>query len=153
MPNTFSQLYIQIVFAVKNRNYLIDASWEENLYRYISGVVTNKDQKILAINGMPDHIHLLIRIRPSCCIADLVREIKKSSDLYVKEQQFTPHKFQWQDGYGAFSYNYSEVERVTNYIHNQKEHHKKKKFKEEYIHLLNEMQIEFEEEYLFDWIT
>ncbi len=102
MPGTFSQIYIQVVFAVKSRDCLIHSSWEEELYKYISGIVKNKEQKMLAINGMPDHIHFLIGMRPSCCLSDLVREIKKSSNDFVKEKKFSKFKFQWQEGYGAF---------------------------------------------------
>jgi REP element-mobilizing transposase RayT len=102
MAGTFSQIYIQIVFAVKNRNGLIHQSWEEELYKYITGIVTNKEQKMLAINGMPDHIHILIGMRPSCCLSDLVREIKKSSGNYINEKKLSKNTFEWQAGYGAF---------------------------------------------------
>lgn len=152
MPGTFSQIYIQIVFAVKGRDSLIQASWEEELYKYISGIVKNKEQKILAINGMPDHIHMLIGMRPSCCLSDLVREIKKSSNEFVKEKKFSKHKFNWQEGYGAFSYSHSNLDNVIGYIMNQKEHHKKKTFKEEYLNFLNKFEIEHKPDYLFEWI-
>ncbi len=102
MSGTFSQIYIQLVFAVKGRNSLISNLWEEELYKYITGIVRNKEQKMLAINGMPDHIHLFIGMKPSCCLSDLVREIKKSSNNFINEKKFTDFKFQWQEGYGAF---------------------------------------------------
>lgn len=152
MPGTFSQIYIQVVFAVKGRGSLIHSSWEEELYKYISGIVKNKDQKMLAINGMPDHIHFFIGMRPSCCLSDLVREIKKASNEFIKEKRFTKSKFQWQEGYGAFSYSHSALDNVIKYIRNQKEHHKKQTFKEEYIEFLDKFQIEFKNEYLFEWI-
>ncbi len=152
MSSTFSQIYIQVVFAVKCRESLIQHNWEEELYKYISGIVRNKEQKMLAINGMPDHIHFLIGIKPSCCLSDLVREIKKSSNDFIKEKQFTKNKFQWQEGYGAFSYSHSNLDNVIGYIHNQKEHHKKKSFKDEYIDFLTKFKIEFKNEYLFEWI-
>lgn len=152
MPGTFSQIYIQIVFAVKGRDSLINATWEEELYKYISGIVKNKGQKMLAINGMPDHIHFLIGMKPSCCLSDLVRETKKSSNDFIKEKKFSKLKFQWQEGYGAFSYSHSNLDNVIKYIMNQKEHHKKQTFKDEYLSFLKKFEIEFKDEYLFEWI-
>ena len=152
MAGTFSQIYIQIIFAVKGRQSLIQAAWEQELYKYITGIITNKGQKLLAINGMPDHIHIFIGMRPACYLADLVREIKKSSNDFVKEKKFTKFNFQWQDGYGAFSYSHSSLDNVIRYIGNQKEHHRKKTFKEEYKEFLTLFQIEHKDEYLFEWI-
>lgn len=152
MAGAFSQIYIQVVFAVKGRDSLIHKFWEEELYKYITGIVRNKEQKMLAINGMPDHLHFFIGMKPSCCLSDLVREIKKASNDFIKEKKFTKFKFQWQEGYGAFSYSHSNLDNVIKYIMNQKEHHKKKTFKEEYIEFLNKFEIEFKEEYLFEWI-
>jgi REP element-mobilizing transposase RayT len=152
MPGTFSQIYIQIVFAVKGRDSLIHSSWEEELYKYITGIVRNKEQKMLAINGMPDHIHFLIGMKPSCCLSDVVREVKKSSNDFIKEKKLSQYKFNWQEGYGAFSYSHSNLDNVIGYIMNQKEHHNKKTFKEEYIEFLNEFEIEHKPEYLFEWV-
>lgn len=152
MPGTFSQIYIQVVFAVKSRDSLIHSSWEEELYKYITGIVRNKEQKMLAINGMPDHIHFLIGMKPSCCLSDLVREVKKSSNDFIKEKKFSKHKFNWQEGYGAFSYSHSSLDNVIAYVVNQKEHHKKITFKEEYLEFLKKFEIEFKDEYLFEWI-
>jgi len=152
MAGTFSQIYIQVVFAVKGRENLIHFSWEEELYKYISGIITNKGQKLLAINGMPDHIHILMGIRPSCCLSDLVREIKKASNGFIHQKKFVRGKFQWQEGYGAFSYSHSALDNVIGYIQNQKEHHRKKIFKEEYKEFLTQYQIEHKDEYLFTWI-
>lgn len=151
MPGTFSQIYIQIVFAVKGRQSLIHAPWEEELFKYITGIVQNKEQKMLAINGMPDHIHVLIGMKPNCCLSDLIREIKKSSNEFIKSRKFC-NEFSWQEGYGAFSFSHSQLNNVINYILNQKEHHKKKTFKEEYLQLLQKLELKFEEKYLFDWI-
>jgi putative transposase len=106
---------------------------------------------MLAINGMPDHIHFLIGLRPNCCLSDLIREIKKASNDYIREQGFTKLKFNWQEGYGAFSYGYWDIQTVINYINNQKIHHQKKSFKEEYLEFMNEFKIPYEEKYLFDW--
>ena len=152
MPGTFSQIYIQVVFAVQNRDYLIQPSWEEELYKYISGITKNKGQKMLAINGMPDHIHFLIGMKPSCCLSDLVREIKKSSNEFITEKKFSKFKFNWQEGFGAFSYSHSHVDSVIKYILNQKTHHKKRTFKAEYLDFLKKFDIEFKDEYLFNWI-
>ncbi|MDP2188397.1 MAG: IS200/IS605 family transposase [Sphingobacteriaceae bacterium] len=143
---------IQIVFAVKFRQCLIHPSWEAELYKYITGIVTNKGQKMLAINGMPDHIHILIGMRPSCCLSDLVREIKKASNDFVNSQGYTKNKFRWQEGFGAFSYSENDLHRVINYVLNQKEHHKKKSFREEYKAFLEEFQVDHQDEYLFEWL-
>jgi REP element-mobilizing transposase RayT len=150
--STYSQIYIQLVFAVKGRTSLIGASWEEELFKYITGIITKKDQKLLAINGMPDHIHILIGMKPTCCLSDLVREVKKASNAFVKEKKFVTFKFDWQEGYGAFSYSHSALDNVIAYIQNQKEHHKKKTFKQEYIEFLKKFEVEYEEKYLFEWI-
>ncbi|MCO5231438.1 MAG: IS200/IS605 family transposase, partial [Chitinophagales bacterium] len=153
MSGTFSQIYIQIVFAVKGRESLIHTSWEEELYKYITGIIRNKGQKLLAINGMPDHIHILIGMKPTCCLSDLVREIKKSSNEFIKDKGFIKYKFNWQEGYGAFSYSQSALDNVIAYIENQKQHHTTKTFKQEYIEFLEKFKIEYKDEYLFDWIN
>lgn len=152
MADSYTQIYIHIIFAVKGRNSLINHSWEEQLYKYITGIVQNKEQKMLAINGMPNHLHFLIGMKPTCCLSDLVREVKKSSNDFIKENKFCPLKFQWQSGFGAFSYSHSQLDNVIVYIMNQKEHHNKKTFKEEYLGLLTKFNIEFKNDYLFDWI-
>lgn len=151
-PSTFSQLFIQVIFAVKGRESLILSSWEKQLYKYITGIVTNKDQKLIAINGMPDHLHILIGMKPSCQLSSLVREIKKSSNKWINDNGFVKGKFNWQTGYGAFSYSHSTLPHVINYIKNQKEHHRKKSFKEEYITFLQKFEIDFKEDYLFEWV-
>lgn len=152
MPGTFSQIYIHVVFAVKNRDSLIQSSWEERLYQYITGTVRNKGQKMLAINGVNNHIHFLIGMKPSCCLSDLVREVKKSSNEWIKENKLTKYRFSWQEGFGAFSYSQSQLDQVIKYVMSQDEHHKKKSFKEEYLDLLKKFEIEFDEKYLFEWI-
>ena len=152
MPNTFSQIYIQVIFAVKNRDSLINPEWEERLYKYITGIVLNKEQKMLAINGISNHLHFLIGMKPTCCLSDLVREIKKSSNDFIKESRFTKFTFNWQEGFGAFSYSHSQLNKVISYIANQKQHHKKKTFKEEYIELLRKFKIEFDAKYLFEFV-
>ncbi len=141
-----------MIFAVKGRDSLISLSWEAELYKYIAGIITNKGQKLVSINGMPDHIHILIGMKPNCCLSDLVREIKKSTNTFIKEKKFTRFNFQWQDGYGAFSYSHSALDNVIKYIENQKEHHKKTSFREEYVEFLNKYKVEYKDEYLFEWI-
>ncbi|MEZ4911932.1 MAG: IS200/IS605 family transposase [Saprospiraceae bacterium] len=152
MASTFSQIYIQTVFAVEHRDCLISPEWEDELYKYITGIVQNKGQKMLAINGMPDHIHIFIGMNPSCCLSDLVRELKKSSNDFIKEKNFTKFKFNWQKGYGAFSYSHSAIDNVVKYVMNQKEHHKKQTFKDEYLDFLNKFQIKYKNKYLFKLI-
>lgn len=149
--STFSQIYIHVVFAVKGRESLIKSEWEERLFQYITGIVQNKEQKMLAINGMPDHIHFLIGMKPACALSDLVREVKKASNDFIKENSLSKFKFNWQEGYGAFSYSHSQLDDVIKYIMNQKEHHKKQSFKEEYISFLEKFCIEYKPEYLFEW--
>jgi putative transposase len=151
MANTYSQIYIQVVFAVQNRKSLIEPSWEEDLYKYITGIVTNKGQKLIAINGIPDHIHIFLGMKPDCNLSNLVQEIKKSSDAFIKDSRFSPYKFNWQDGFGAFSYGHSQIDRVVKYILNQKIHHKKVTFKGEYLKLLELFEIPFKEQYLFEF--
>ena len=145
-------MYIQLVFAVKGRQCLIHNTWEEQLYKYITGIVQNKEQKILAINGMPDHIHIFFGMKPSCQISELVREIKKSTNSFINDNKLLRFPFFWQEGYGCFTYHHSQLDRMIAYVMNQKQHHTKKTFKEEYIDLLNEFNIRFDERYLFDWI-
>lgn len=149
---TFSQIYIQIVFAVRGRRSLIHSSWEDELFKYITGIIQNRGQKLLAINGVADHIHILIGMRPTCCLSDLVREVKKASTVFVNEKKFARTHFQWQNGYGAFSYSQSAMSNVIRYIERQKEHHRKKSFREEYVEFLKTYDISYQEMYLFEWI-
>ncbi|MBJ2123627.1 IS200/IS605 family transposase [Flavobacterium sp. IB48] len=150
MADTYSQLYIQIVFAVKGRQNLISKNWKNEIYKYITGIITNQKQKLIAINGMPDHIHILVGIKPNVSISDLVRDIKSSSSKFINEQKWINGKFEWQTGFGAFSYGHSQLTPVIKYIENQEEHHKTKTFKEEYIAFLKIFNIDFKNEYLFD---
>ena len=152
MPGTFSQIYIQIIFAVKNRDGLIRTTWEEELYKYITGIVREKQQKMLAINGTSDHIHFLIGMRPSCCLSNLVQEVKKSTNNFISEKKFCPFHFEWQQGYGAFSYSHSALDKMIGYIQNQKEHHRKRTFREEYVEFLEKFGVDFKEDYLFKWL-
>ncbi|WP_281634314.1 IS200/IS605 family transposase [Flavobacterium luteolum] len=150
MANTYSQLYIQIVFAVKGRQNLISKNWKDEIYKYIIGIIVNQKQKLIAIYGMPDHIHILVGIKPNVSISDLVRDIKSSSSKFINEQKWINGKFEWQTGFGAFSYGHSQLTSVIKYIENQEQHHKTKTFKEEYIAFLKLFNIDFKNEYLFN---
>lgn len=152
MAGTFSKIYLQIVFAVKGRKSLIKAHWENELYKYITGIVTNKGQKMLAINGAGDHIHIFIGFKASCYVPDLVREIKKSTNGWIKDKGFCKYGFEWQEGYGVFSYSCSDLDRIITYIRNQKEHHRIKTFDQEYREFLVEFNIDFRDEFLFEMI-
>jgi putative transposase len=152
LSNTYSQIYIQIVFAVQNKNSSIDYSWEERLYQYISSIVQNKGNKMIAINGMPDHIHMFVGLKPNQNTSDLVREIKKASTEFINSNKLSAFRFNWQEGYGAFSYSRSHIDNVYHYIMNQKSHHNKITFKDEYVEFLKKYEIEYDERYLFDWI-
>jgi REP element-mobilizing transposase RayT len=152
MPGTFSQLYIQLVFAVKGRENVIQKSWKDDLHKYIAGVIKGKDQKPIIVNGMPDHIHVFVGLRPAMAISDLVRDIKNNSSNFINDSRLVKGKFAWQEGYGAFSYAHSQLDTVYNYILNQEEHHKKKTFREEYIDFLQKFQVESTETYLFEWL-
>ncbi len=152
MANTYSQIYIQIVFAVKSRENLISKSQRTELHQYITGIVNNHHQKMLSIFAMPDHIHLLVALKPSTAISDLVRDIKSSSSKFINDKQWIEGKFRWQEGFGAFSYSRSQLDRVVKYILNQEKHHETKTFKEEYISFLDNFGIEYDEQFLFDWI-
>ncbi len=151
MANTNIDINIQLVFAVKNRNSLIGKSWRTQLNQYITGIVQNYGHKILRVNGMSDHIHIFIGYNVNQLIPDLIEEIKSSSNKFIRDNRFTPYKFEWQSGYGAFSYSHSDRNSVINYIINQQEHHHKKTFEEEYMGFLKEFEIEFKAPYLFDF--
>lgn len=153
MSNTFSQIHIHVVFSVQNRLSLISKQWEQRLYKYISGIIQNQGHKLIAINGMPDHIHILFGMRPNQSISELLRTIKSDSSRWINENKFVAGKFSWQEGYGAFSYARSEISNVAKYIENQELHHTQKTFIEEYITMLEEFEIEFDSKYIFKPIT
>jgi putative transposase len=151
MPGTYSKIYIQCVFAVKRRENLLQKPWRDEVFKYISGIITEKKQKSIIVNGVSDHIHIFFGLNPAMGISDLVRDIKNNSSKFINEQNFLNCKFAWQEGYGAFSYSPSHVDRVYKYIANQEEHHRNKTFKHEYVEFLNKYEIEHDEKYLFDW--
>ena len=152
MANTFSQIYIQTVFAVGNRESLIKPAFKEDLYKYITGIVRNQGQKLISINGMPDHIHILIGLKPAMALADLVREIKADSTNHINDNKWVRGRFNWQEGYGAFSYGHSQLSTIIRYIQNQEKHHQRRTFKSEYMTLLRRFDIAFDDKYVFDFL-
>jgi putative transposase len=152
MANTYTQIYLHIVFSVKGRQNLIQKKWKEELYKYICGIVNGKEQKVYAIGGVADHIHILVSIKPNIVISDLVRDIKANSSKWINEKRYVIGKFQWQEGFGAFSSAQSQLDVIITYINNQEKHHQNKTFKDEYLELLQKFNIEYDEKYLFEWI-
>jgi REP element-mobilizing transposase RayT len=152
MANSFTQLYVQMVFAVKNRQSLILPENKDKIEKYICGIASNVKCKPISIYCNPDHVHLLASIKPVVCIADVIRDIKSFSSRYINESHLVREHFEWQTGYGAFTYGQSQVDTVKAYIANQYNHHEKKTFKEEYLALLKAFQIEYDERYVFDWL-
>lgn len=152
MAGTYTQIYIQLVFAVRGRENLIPKQRKGELFKYISGIIKGKDQKSIIVNGMPDHIHAFVGLKPSMAISNLVRDIKNNSSNFINKQKWVRGKFSWQEGFGAFSYSNSQIENVYNYIVNQEKHHQKKTFREEYLEFLKKFEIEYNEKYLFEWI-
>jgi putative transposase len=151
MANTYTQIYIQVVFAVRNRATLISRQWKERLHKYITGIVQNKGHKLLAINSMPDHLHIFIGMKPDEPLSDLVRDVKRDSTNFVN-QEIKPHgKFAWQEGFGAFSYSRSDIDAVVKYILHQEEHHRRKTFREEYEAFLKEYAVEYDTRYVFEY--
>lgn len=149
MANTYTQIHIQAVFAVQNRRSLIHDAWKDDLYKYITGIVQNNGHKMLQINGMPDHIHLLFGMRPVQALSDLMQQVKQDSSGWINQKNFIDGRFSWQAGYGAFSYSRSQLPRVIRYIRNQEKHHAQKSFGEEYLELLKMHQVDFNERYVF----
>lgn len=152
MANTYSQVYLHIVFAVKGRQNLIRTEIREALHKYITGIITNRDQKLLSIFCMPDHTHLLVGLKPSISISDLVRDIKAGSSKFINDNKLIRGRFNWQEGFGVFSYSRSQIDTVIKYIQNQEKHHRKKSFKEEYVELLEKFAVKYDDKYLFEWV-
>jgi REP element-mobilizing transposase RayT len=151
MANTYTQCYVHLVFAVKNRDALIKNSWKNELEKYITGIIQNHKHKLLAVGSMPDHIHIFIGYNVTQLIPDLVEEIKTSSNAWIKLKKYSKFKFDWQKGYGAFTHSRSQIDQVIKYINGQEEHHRKKSFREEYLDILTKNEIEYNNEYLFDF--
>jgi REP element-mobilizing transposase RayT len=150
MSDTFTQLYVHTVFAVKGRVSLISPKWKSDMYKYVTGIVKAKGQKLMIINGMPDHVHMLIGFRPDCTISHLMRDVKACSSKWINDQRLVQGRFEWQLGYGAFTVSKSDVPMITNYIIAQEEHHRITTFREEYVRMLRLNGISFKNEYLFE---
>ena len=148
MANTYTQMYLQFVFAVQDRLSLIQSDWKDELYKYITGIVQNNKHKLIAINGMPNHLHVFVGYKPHQLIPDLLQDIKGSSSGWINSRNLVKGKFRWQEGYGAFSYSHSHIDNVVKYIMNQEEHHKKRTFGEEYIEILKKFNVVYDEKYI-----
>ena len=149
MANTYTQIYVQVVFAVEGRQNLIACERKEELQRYISGIVSRQGQKLLAINCMPDHVHILLGLEPNIALSDLVGDIKTGSTNHINEQKWFPGRFHWQTGFGAFSYSRPQLDDVIRYIENQEQHHAKKSFRDEYLEFLQKFNVPYDERYVF----
>ena len=152
MANTYTQIYIQMVFAVQDRHCLIPRAHTEEIYKYTTGIISNRGQKLIAINGMPDHVHVFIGMIPTIALSDLVRDIKAGSSGFINEKGWIRGRFNWQEGFGGFSYSHSQIDQVVKYIQNQEDHHRKKSFKEEYLETLKAFAVGYDDRYLFKWI-
>lgn len=152
MPNTYSQIYLQFVFAVKHRQSLIPKEHKEELHKYITGIVQNRKAKMIAVHCMPDHAHLFVGFKPVLSISDFVKEVKVASNEFINDKRWMKHHFNWQEGYGVFSYGHSQIDAVAKYVMNQEQHHQKKTFRQEYLAFLEKFQIPFEEQYLFEFL-
>ncbi|HRN33706.1 MAG TPA: IS200/IS605 family transposase [Saprospiraceae bacterium] len=152
MTKTYSQIYIQYVFAVKYRQNLLHKSWREELFKYMAGIIREKGQKPIIVNGVEDHVHIFVGLKPAMSISSLIRDVKNNSTNFINDRGLVKGKFSWQEGYGAFSYAQSQISNVFRYIENQEEHHRKRTFMDEYLDFLKKFEIEYDEKYLFDWL-
>ena len=150
-PGTFTQIYVQLVFAVKNRETALRKEIRSNVFEYMSGILTNQKHKSIIINGLSNHVHILIGLNPSISVSDTVHEVKRSSTLFINRERLCSGKFSWQEGYGAFSYSRSQISDIYKYIENQEEHHKLKTFRQEYIQYLKKREMEFNEQFLYEF--
>ena len=149
MANTYHQIHIQAIFAVKKRTGLIQKEWKDELYKYITGVIQMHDHKLLVINGMPDHLHVFFGMRPTQSLSDLMQDVKGGSSKWINEKKFIKAKFEWQEGFGAFSYSKSQASRVITYVQNQEIHHRKITFLDEYKKFLEKFEVNYDERYIF----
>jgi len=149
MANTYIQIYIHIVFAVEGRENLINAEHNDELQKYITGIVSAQRQKLIAINNMPDHLHLLVGLRPDSSLSDLIGDVKTGSSNFINKKRWVAGRFSWQEGFGAFSYSRSQLDAVVRYIKNQQKHHARKSFREEYVELLEKFEVDYDPKYIF----
>ena len=152
MADTYTQLYIHIIFAVKGRESLVPKQHQEALHQYITRIITHKKQTVIQINSMPDHLHILVGITPDIAISDLVRDIKANSSKWINQKRWVVSRFEWQAGFAAFSYAHSQLDAVVHYIKNQEAHHSRRTFKEEYLEFLKRFDVPYNPRYVFDWV-
>jgi putative transposase len=152
MANTYTRIYFHLVFSPRGHKNVIPQKHKEELQKYTTGIINNRKHKLLAINFMPDHVHILFGYNPSQSLPDLARDIKTNSSKFINEKKWLPGRFQWQEGYGAFSYSRSDIDKVIKYIKSQEEHHRRTSFKDEYLELLEKYEVDYDPEYLFDWL-
>lgn len=153
MANTYTQIFLHLIIVVKNRENILEKSFKNDVYKYITGIIQKRGHKLLVINGMPDHIHIFISFNPDDSLSELVKEIKRCSSNYINENKFLKGHFSWQNGYAAFSYSKSQIKKVVQYIENQELHHKKKTFKEEFIEMLKKFEVKYDNKYIFDEVV
>jgi len=151
-PGTFTKMYVHIVFAVRNREALLSKNIRSRVFEYISAIITDLGHKSIIVNGVSDHIHILIGLNPAISISDTVHDIKRGSSLFINQNKLVTGRFSWQEGYGGFTCNRSQVERVYRYIENQESHHEKKAFREEYLSILDKNEVDFDPRFLFDFL-
>ena len=152
MANTYTQIYVHVVFTVAGRQSLIPKAHKEELHKYITGIIQNAGQKTIVINSMPDHVHILIGMKPNIALSDLMRDIKANSARFINEKRWVMGRFSWQEGLGAFSYSDSQLDAVGGYIKNQEKHHSKRSFRDEYLEILKKFSVEYDAKYIFDWV-
>lgn len=152
MANTYTRIYLQLVFSPMGRENIIPLKHKEELQKYSTGIIQLREHKLLAINYMPDHVHIFIGYKPTQPLPDLLRDIKANTSKFINEKKWIPGKFQWQNGYGAFSYGHSQIDKVIQYINTQEEHHKKLSFKDEYLKILEKFDVDYDPKYIFEWI-
>jgi len=150
-PGTFTQMYVQLVIAVRNRDAVLTKDIRKRVFEYMSGIITNLKHKSIIINGTSNHVHILLGLNPSISVSDTVHDIKRSSSLFINNEKLCSGRFSWQEGYGGFTYSRSQIADVYYYIENQESHHKKRTFLEEYIDILTKNEIEFDQQFLFDF--
>lgn len=152
MADTYTQIYIQVVFAVSGRQNLISKDHKEEIHRYITGIVRNNSQKLIAVNSMPDHLHMPVGLQPDMALSDLVRDVKANTSNFINERRLVRGKFSWREGFGAFSYSHSQLGAVIRYTQNQEQHHKQRSFRDEYLEMLKKFDVAFDSKYIFDLV-
>jgi len=149
MANTYHQIYLQTVFSVKYRNAVLDKSWRGQLFGVIGNLINETNCKTIIVNGVADHVHCFLGLKPVVSVSELMKTVKVKSSKYINDNKLTPERFEWQEGYGVFSYRQNDLDIIYKYIHNQEEHHKTQTFRDEYLDLLKEFNVDYDEQYVF----